>query len=135
VFSQIVVDGRAFEQPGAMMSKYLLVSDKYWLGVGGLVLAGCCELFGAYMFWKALRAHESGWLILAGVASLTLYAVIQTIQPGNFGRVYAAYGGIFIMLSILWEYRVEHVRPDKFDIIGGLLAVAGACIIKFWPRG
>jgi small multidrug resistance family-3 protein len=118
-----------------MMSKYLLVSGKYLLGGGGLVLAGCFELFGAYMFWKALREHESGWLILAGVASLALYALIQTTQPENFGRVYAAYGGIFIILSILWEYKVEHIRPDKFDIIGGLLAVAGACVIKFWPRG
>ena len=64
--------------------------------------------------------------------SMELY---QPFQPANFGRVYAAYGGVFIVLSILWGWQVDKIAPDKFDLIGGLIALIGVIIIMYWPRG
>jgi len=57
-----------------------------------------------------------------------------TLQPANFGRVYAAYGGVFIVLSILWGWRIDKIVPDRFDLIGGAIALAGVLIIIYWPR-
>jgi len=65
---------------------------------------------------------------------LFFYGVIPTLQPSNFGRVYAAYGGVFIILSKLWGWRIDKVVPDRFDIIGGLVALVGVSIIMYWPR-
>jgi small multidrug resistance family-3 protein len=60
--------------------------------------------------------------------------IIPTLQPANFGRVYAAYGGVFIVLSILWGWQVDKIVPDKFDIIGGFVALIGVGMIMYWPR-
>ncbi|MCA1818002.1 MAG: YnfA family protein, partial [Acidobacteria bacterium] len=65
---------------------------------------------------------------------LVLYGVIPTLQPVNFGRVYAAYGGVFIALSLLWGWKVDRVAPDRADIIGGLIALLGVTVIMYWPR-
>ncbi|MGB9181076.1 MAG: YnfA family protein [Pyrinomonadaceae bacterium] len=100
-----------------------------------LCLAGLFELLGVYLFWKVVREQANPLLALIGVAALIVYATAQTVQLENFSRVYAAYGGIFIFLSLLWGYMIERKTPDKFDLIGGIIAIAGACIIKFWPRG
>ncbi|MGA9994606.1 MAG: YnfA family protein [Pyrinomonadaceae bacterium] len=100
-----------------------------------LGVAALFELLGVYLFWKVAREHANPLLALIGVAALIVYALTQTVQPENFSRVYAAYGGIFIFLSLLWGYLIERKTPDKFDLIGGIIAIAGACIIKFWPRG
>lgn len=100
-----------------------------------LGVAALFELLGVYLFWKVARDGANPLLALVGVAALIIYALTQTMQPENFSRVYAAYGGIFILLSLVWGYKVEHKTPDKFDIIGGIIAIAGACIIKLWPRG
>ena len=59
---------------------------------------------------------------------------IPTFQPANFGRVYAAYGGVFVVLSILWGWKVDRVLPDKFDLIGGFVALLGVATIMYWPR-
>jgi small multidrug resistance family-3 protein len=68
---------------------------------------------------------------------LIIYGVIPTLHPpgANFGRVYAAYGGIFIVLSILWGWKIENINPDKFDIIGGAIALIGVLVIMYYPRG
>ena len=63
-----------------------------------------------------------------------LYGVIPTLQPANFGRVYAAYGGVFIALSLLWGWAVDGIMPDHFDLIGGLIALVGVGIIMYAPR-
>ena len=97
--------------------------------------AGLCEIGGGYLVWLWLREDKSAWLAVAGAAVLVLYGVIPTFQPANFGRVYAAYGGVFIALSILWGWRVDGVAPDRFDLIGGAVALAGVFIIMYWPRG
>lgn len=99
------------------------------------VLAGLCEIGGGYLVWLWLRQGKSIWLALFGTLLLILYGVIPTLQPANFGRVYAAYGGVFIVLSIVWGWQVDKVAPDKFDLIGGGIALAGVLVIMYWPRG
>lgn len=85
--------------------------------------------------WLWLKEGRSIWLGLLGALSLILYGVVPTLQPANFGRVYAAYGGIFIILAILWGWRVDGIRPDRFDILGGWIALMGVLVIMYAPRG
>lgn len=96
--------------------------------------AGTCEIGGGYLVWLWLREGKAIWYALCGAALLVLYGVIPTFQPANFGRVYAAYGGVFIALSLLWGWRVDKIVPDKFDLVGGLIAVVGVFIIMYAPR-
>jgi small multidrug resistance family-3 protein len=99
------------------------------------VMAGLCEIGGGYLVWLWLREGRSRWYAIAGAAVLALYGVIPTFQPAHFGRVYAAHGGVFIILSILWGWQVDKIAPDRFDIIGGLVSLFGVAIIMYWPRG
>jgi small multidrug resistance family-3 protein len=85
------------------------------------VLAGLCEIGGGYLVWQWLRKGKPLGFALVGAVVLVLYGIIPTFQPAHFGRVYAAYGGIFIILSILWGWQVDRVVPDQFDLIGGRL--------------
>jgi small multidrug resistance family-3 protein len=98
------------------------------------LLAGLCEIGGGYLVWLWLREHKSMWYAAAGALVLVLYGIIPTFQPANFGRVYAAYGGVFVVLSILWGWKVEHITPDNFDLIGGFVALIGVAVIMYWPR-
>lgn len=98
------------------------------------IAAGLCEIGGGYLVWLWLRENKSPWYAAAGAGALGLYGVIPTLQPANFGRVYAAYGGVFIVLAILWGWRIDSIVPDRFDIIGGAVALAGVLIIMYWPR-
>jgi small multidrug resistance family-3 protein len=98
-------------------------------------LAGLCEIGGGYLVWLWLRRDKGISFGLAGGLVLFLYGVIPTLQPANFGRVYSAYGGIFIVLSILWGWLVDATVPDKFDLVGGAIALVGVIIIMYWPRG
>ena len=99
--------------------------------------AGIFEIGGGYLIWLWLREGRSFWYGLAGALVLIAYGIIPTLQPENvgFARVYATYGGIFIVLSILWGWKVEHVIPDRFDLIGGAVALVGVSIIMYAPRG
>ena len=81
----------------------------------------------------AARGKEDLVAVL-GAAVLILYGVIPTLQPANFGRVYAAYGGIFVVLSLLWGWQVDKISPDKFDLLGGSMALVGVFVIMYWPR-
>jgi small multidrug resistance family-3 protein len=99
------------------------------------VMAGLCEIGGGYLVWLWLREGRSRWHALAGAAVLALYGIIPTFQPAHFGRVYAAYGGVFIILSILWGWQVDKIAPDRFDIIGGFVSLFGVAIVMYWPRG
>jgi small multidrug resistance family-3 protein len=98
------------------------------------VLAGLCEIGGGYLVWLWLREKKSLWLAVLGAMVLILYGIIPTFQPAHFGRVYAAYGGIFIVMAMLWGWQIDRIPPDKFDLIGGFIALIGVCIIMYWPR-
>jgi small multidrug resistance family-3 protein len=98
------------------------------------ILAGLCEIGGGYLIWLWLREQKHWWYGVVGGLILILYGIVATLQPANFGRVYAAYGGVFIMLAILWGWKVDGVVPDRFDIIGGIISLIGMGIIMFAPR-
>jgi small multidrug resistance family-3 protein len=98
------------------------------------ILAGLCEIGGGYLVWQWLRNDKPWWLGVIDGIVLALYGVVATLQPANFGRIYAAYGGIFIVMAILWGWKVDGFVPDKYDVIGGLLALTGMAIIMYAPR-
>ena len=98
-------------------------------------LAGLCEIGGGYLVWLWLREGKSLWFALIGGIVLLLYGIIPTLQPAHFGRVYAAYGGIFVVLSIIWGWQIDKISPDKFDLIGGAICLIGVSVIMYWPRG
>jgi small multidrug resistance family-3 protein len=98
--------------------------------------AALAEIAGCFAFWVWLRDGKSVWWLVPGMASLALFAFLLTkVDADMAGRAYAAYGGIYIAASLLWLWGAESVRPDRWDVIGGALAVAGACVILFGPRG
>jgi len=101
------------------------------------LLAGVFEIGGGYLIWLWLREGKGLIYGIIGALTLILYGIIPTLQPenSNFGRVYATYGGIFIVLSILWGWKVDNIIPDKFDLIGGFIALIGILIIMYAPRG
>lgn len=98
------------------------------------ILAGLCEIGGGYLIWLWLREGKGIELAFLGAIILVIYGVIPTLQPANFGRVYAAYGGVFIAMALIWGWQVDKVIPDRFDIIGASIALIGVFIIMYWPR-
>lgn len=99
------------------------------------VLAGIFEIGGGYLFWLWLRKGKTIVYGLFGAIVLILNGIVPTLRPANFGRVYAAYGGIFIALSIFWGWKIDRVVPDKFDLTGGFIALIGVCVIMYWQYG
>lgn len=91
------------------------------LSLAYFVLAGLCEIGGGYLVWLWLRDGKSPWFAVLGVVVLAIYGVVPTLQPksADFGRVYAAYGGVFIVLALVWGWRVDHFVPDRADLLGG----------------
>ncbi|MET4632855.1 MULTISPECIES: YnfA family protein [Kaistia] len=100
------------------------------------VAAGLAEIAGCFAFWAWLKLDRSiAWLV-PGVLSLALFAYLLTlVDSAAAGRAFAAYGGIYIALSILWLWIVEGARPDRWDLAGAAVCLAGAAIILFAPRG
>ena len=98
------------------------------------LLAGLCEIGGGYLVWLWLKEDKPFWYGLFGGFILALYGVVATLQTSNFARVYATYGGIFIVLSLLWAYKIDNYLPDKYDLIGAGIALLGVCIIYYAPR-
>ena len=98
------------------------------------MLAGLCEIGGGYLIWQWWR-NEAHWGVGAlGALTLCLYGMVPTYQPADFGRVYAAYGGVFVVLSILWAWGVDRIAPDQYDLLGGGLCLSGVAVIMYWPR-
>lgn len=99
------------------------------------ILAGLAEIGGGYLVWLWLREQKGLLLGIIGAVVLVFYGVIPTLQEyPHFGRVYAAYGGIFIVLSLLWGWLIDKKRPDKYDWVGSFVALVGAAIIIWTPR-
>jgi small multidrug resistance family-3 protein len=86
------------------------------------------------LVWQSIREKKGILIGLIGGVILFLYGIIPTLQPSHFGRIYAAYGGIFIISSIIWGMIVDKKKSDKFEIMGSLVAVCGAVIIFYTPR-
>ncbi len=106
------------------------------LVIGGLfVLAGLCEIGGGYLVWGWMRESKPLAWALVGAVILALYGVVAALQPlTEFGRVYAAYGGIFIALALVWGVLVDGFRPDRYDLLGALICVMGVVVILAPPR-
>ena len=107
---------------------------EYLRSLGYFLLAGLFEIGGGYLIWLWLREGKSIAYALFGAVILVLYGVIPTLQPANFGRVYAAYGGVFIALSLLWGWKIDGIVPDTYDLLGGAIALLGVAIIMYAPR-
>lgn len=99
------------------------------------VAAALAEIGGCFAFWAWLRLGKSIWWLAPGVVSLVLFAYLLTLVPSDAaGRAYAAYGGVYIIASLVWLWSMEGVRPDRWDIAGAALCLIGAAVILFGPR-
>ena len=97
--------------------------------------AAIAEIAGCFAFWSWARNGASALWLIPGVASLMAFAWLLTLAPSDYaGRAYAAYGGVYIVASLLWLMLAEGRRPDLWDVLGGGIALAGAAVILFAPR-
>jgi small multidrug resistance family-3 protein len=104
--------------------------------IGLFIAAGLAEIGGGYLIWRWLR--EGGPAILGALGAIVLvaYGVIPTLQRSHdFGRIYAAYGGVFVVASLLWGWGVDGMRPDRYDVTGAVVVLAGVGIMFFAKRG
>lgn len=100
------------------------------------VLAALAEIGGAWLIWQGVREHRGLLWIGGGVIALGIYGFVATLQPtADFGRILAAYGGIFVAGSLAWGMVVDQFRPDRFDIAGALICLVGVAVIMYAPRG
>jgi len=97
-------------------------------------LAGLCEIGGGYLVWLWLREDMSWSLGVIGGFVLFAYGIIPTFQPSHFHRVYAAYGGILIVMALVWGWLFEKIVPDFTDIVGSSIAIIGVVVIFYMPR-
>lgn len=96
------------------------------------LLAAVCEIGGAWLIWQTVRESRPWWWAVAGGVALVLYGVVAARQPdANFGRVLAAYGGVFVAGSLLWGVLLDGFRPDRFDLIGAGIVLAGVGVIMY----
>jgi small multidrug resistance family-3 protein len=102
--------------------------------LGLFFAAALMEIGGGYLVWQWIREKKGVLIGLIGGIVLFLYGIIPTLQPSHFGRTYAVYGGIFIISSIVWWMIVDKKKPDRFEIIGSVIAICGAIIIFYTPR-
>jgi small multidrug resistance family-3 protein len=102
--------------------------------LGCFLLAAVFELSGAYLIWQWWRNQRPLWLAAAAAAILVLYGIVNTFQSANFGRSYAAYGGVFICMALLWGWQIDGNKPDVYDLTGAGLCLVGMSVIMFAPR-
>jgi small multidrug resistance family-3 protein len=98
-------------------------------------LAAAAEIGGAWLIWQAVREGRSAWLAALGGVALVAYGFVAALQADpHFGRVLAAYGGVFVAGSLLWGVLVDGFRPDRWDVAGALVCLAGVGLIMYGPR-
>ena len=99
------------------------------------VVAAIAEIGGAWLVWQGVREHKGIVWIGAGLIALGLYGFVATLQPdANFGRILAAYGGVFVAGSLAWGMAFDGFRPDRYDITGALICLVGVAVIMYSPR-
>lgn len=97
--------------------------------------AAVCEIGGAWLIWQGIRENRGLLWIGGGVVALGVYGFVATLQPdAHFGRILAAYGGVFVAGSLVWGMVADGYRPDRYDVIGALLCLAGVAVIMYAPR-
>lgn len=99
------------------------------------VLAAVAEIGGAWLVWQGVRENRGLLWIGAGFVALGIYGLVATLQPdANFGRILAAYGGVFVAGSLLWGMLVDGFRPDRWDVTGAAVCLVGVAVIMYAPR-
>ncbi len=99
------------------------------------VLAAVAEIGGAWLVWQGIREHRGLLWVGTGIVALGAYGLVATLQPdANFGRILAAYGGVFVTGSLAWGMAVDGFRPDRYDLIGACVCLAGVAVIMYAPR-
>ena len=99
------------------------------------LVAAVAEIGGAWLIWQGVREHRGLAWIGAGIIALGLYGFVATLQPdANFGRILAAYGGIFVVGSLAWGMALDGFRPDRYDITGAVICLVGVAVIMYAPR-
>lgn len=99
------------------------------------VVAAIAEIGGAWLVWQGIREHRGLLWVGAGVIALGLYGFVATLQPDvNFGRILAAYGGVFVAGSLAWGMVMDGFRPDRWDLIGAAICLVGVVTIMYAPR-
>jgi small multidrug resistance family-3 protein len=98
------------------------------------LIAGLCEIGGGYLVWQWLKEGKGIWLGLLGSFLLVIYGLIPTLQQAPFGRVYATYGGVFVVLSLLWGWKIDKIKPDTYDLVGTVIVLIGIAVMMYAPR-
>ncbi len=98
------------------------------------LVTAIAEIVGCYLPYLWLRENKSVWLLVPAALSLALFAWLLSLHPTAAGRVYAAYGGVYVFVAILWLWSVDGVKPTAWDIVGSMVAMIGMAIIMFAPR-
>ena len=99
------------------------------------IAAALAEIAGCFAFWAWLKLDKSAWWLLPGTAALALFAYLLTlIDAEHAGRAYAAYGGVYITAALFWLWIIEGAKPDRWDLLGATICLAGAAVILFGPR-
>lgn len=108
--------------------------DDWFRTLGLFTLTAVAEILGCYLPLLWLQQRAGAWVLLPAIASLALFVWLLTLHPQAAGRVYAAYGGVYVAVAILWLWLVDGVRPDRWDALGSAIALAGMAVIVFAPR-
>lgn len=99
------------------------------------MIAAVAEIGGAWLVWQAIREDRGFWLAGLGIMALGAYGFIATLQPEtHFGRILAAYGGVFVVGSLLWGVALDGFRPDRYDVVGAGICLVGVAVIMYSPR-
>ena len=98
------------------------------------IVTAFAEIIGCYLPYLWLNRGGSAWLLIPASMSLAIFVYLLTLHPTAAGRVYAAYGGVYVLTAIIWLWSIDGIRPDRWDVIGGLVALLGMAIIMFGPR-
>jgi small multidrug resistance family-3 protein len=107
---------------------------KFLSSLGLFILTAVAEIIGCYLPWLWLKRNATPWILIPAALSLALFAWLLTLHPHAAGRTYAAYGGVYVAVAVLWLWTVDGIRPDRWDILGSAVTLTGMAIILWAPR-